>query len=163
MRAQSAGYWRSPAIAVLVVTAFLGCGGKDDSAELGADAGRHGPCGNGKLDKGEACDGTNFGGETCASLTMAISPGGTPRCAEDCASIITDGCTGTGGEGGSGATSGAGATTGIGGAGATTGIGGAGATTGIGGAGATTGIGGTGGRRGGNGGNGGTLGRGTPG
>ncbi len=158
-RAQSAGFWRSPAIAVLVVTAFLGCGGKDDSAELGADAGHRGLCGNGKLDKGEACDGTNFGGETCASLTMAVSPAGTPRCAEDCESIITDGCTGGGGEGGSGATSGAGATSG---SGATTGIGGSGATTGIGGTGATTGIGGAGGRRGG-GGTGGTLGRGTPG
>jgi hypothetical protein len=164
-RTKTAGGWKSRSIALLVVLAFVGCGGKDDSAELDTlDAGARGACGNGRLDQGEACDGTDFGGETCESISLNATPIGVLECADDCKSIITDKCTGggNGGEGGTmgaGATSGEGATSGIGGFGGTIGgggiggtMGGFGGTIGGGGIGGQGGTVGGGGRRGGNGG-----------
>lgn len=46
-------------------------------------------CGNGTLDAGEQCDGTNLGGGTCLSLGFA---GGTLACAPDC-TYDTSNCT----------------------------------------------------------------------
>lgn len=47
-------------------------------------------CGNGVLDAGETCDGTDLGGETCSSRGFA---GGTLACAADCASFDETDCT----------------------------------------------------------------------
>jgi len=48
------------------------------------------PCGNGRLDSGEECDGTNYGGATCESLGRGS---GTVTCDEAC-HLVVDGCTG---------------------------------------------------------------------
>ncbi|MBQ1927103.1 MAG: hypothetical protein II180_13395 [Proteobacteria bacterium] len=48
-------------------------------------------CGNGKIDSGETCDGTNVGGRTCAQLVGEGSVG-TPRCSSDCRSHDLSGC-----------------------------------------------------------------------
>jgi|GEM_PF-6161590 len=40
-------------------------------------------CGNGQIDAGEACDGSNLGGNTCLSLPGGFS-GGTLTCGSDC-------------------------------------------------------------------------------
>lgn len=46
-------------------------------------------CGNGVLDAGEDCDGTNLGEETCTSIEGNYS-GGTLACANDCTFDVTD-------------------------------------------------------------------------
>ncbi|MGC4119622.1 MAG: proprotein convertase P-domain-containing protein [Myxococcales bacterium] len=48
-------------------------------------------CGNGTLDSGEACDGTNFGTATCSSATGGARPGGTLAC--NACALDTSGCT----------------------------------------------------------------------
>lgn len=48
------------------------------------------PCGNGKLDDGEECEGTNYGGATCESLGRGS---GTLTCDEEC-HLVVDGCEG---------------------------------------------------------------------
>ena len=48
-------------------------------------------CGNGVIDNGETCDGTNLGGATCQSLE---GKGGTLRCGSDCQYDISM-CTGS--------------------------------------------------------------------
>lgn len=48
------------------------------------------PCGNGYLDDGEECDGTNYGGATCESLERGS---GTLSCDEAC-HIVVSGCSG---------------------------------------------------------------------
>lgn len=48
-------------------------------------------CGNGTIDNGETCDGTNLGGATCQSLE---GKGGTLRCGSDCQYDISM-CTGS--------------------------------------------------------------------
>jgi hypothetical protein len=73
-----------------------------------------GQCGNGRLDPGEMCDGSNLSGETCASL-FGQSSTGTLRCSASCA-FATSECTGVGGAGGTAGAGGAG-DGGIGGAG----------------------------------------------
>jgi hypothetical protein len=42
-------------------------------------------CGNGMREPGEACDGYDLAGETCASLTMGARPDGTLGCDSSCA------------------------------------------------------------------------------
>lgn len=46
-------------------------------------------CGNGSIEVGEVCDGSNLGGQTCVSQGFS---GGTLACASDCASFDTSGC-----------------------------------------------------------------------
>jgi hypothetical protein len=41
-------------------------------------------CGNGRIDPGEQCDGTNLNGQTCSTLAMGFT-GGTLRCSSLCA------------------------------------------------------------------------------
>ncbi|MCC6647659.1 MAG: DUF4215 domain-containing protein [Polyangiaceae bacterium] len=50
------------------------------------------PCGNGKLDAGEPCDGADLGGETCATATGKPGMVGELTCTAACA-IDTSGCT----------------------------------------------------------------------
>ncbi len=50
-------------------------------------------CGNGKVDSGEVCDGTNFGGKTCESIVGHGSTG-TLKCKE-CETIDSSGCSAT--------------------------------------------------------------------
>ena len=47
------------------------------------------PCGNGKIDPGEECDGTDFGGATCQSLGLDA---GMLACTASC-HIVVSGCT----------------------------------------------------------------------
>lgn len=49
---------------------LTGCSGTDPNAPV---------CGNGVIDSGEQCDGTNFGGKTCASVN-ASTPQGSLKC-----------------------------------------------------------------------------------
>ncbi len=46
-------------------------------------------CGNGEAEDGEACDGDDFGGETCVSQGF---DGGALACAADCSGLDTSGC-----------------------------------------------------------------------
>jgi hypothetical protein len=67
-------------------------------------------CGNGRLDPGERCDGTQLGGNTCSTATMGSMPGGVLRCAScnfDISACTTSGTgSGTGGGTGSSGTGG---------------------------------------------------------
>jgi MYXO-CTERM domain-containing protein len=60
-------------------------------------------CGNGYVDRGEECDGTNLNGADCARTTMGALPYGKPYCSPSCTLVLT-GCTvvapGAGGAGG---------------------------------------------------------------
>lgn len=49
-------------------------------------------CGNGRIDSGEDCDGTNLNGKTCATLSGATYTGGTLACSSSC-TFVTSGCT----------------------------------------------------------------------
>ncbi|MFL6201718.1 MAG: DNRLRE domain-containing protein [Thermoanaerobaculia bacterium] len=60
------------------------CDGTTDMADLDCS------CGNGVKDPGEACDGSDFGGQTCAGLGLYA---GTLSCTAGCA-YNTSGCTG---------------------------------------------------------------------
>ncbi|MBN1374198.1 PD40 domain-containing protein [Candidatus Dojkabacteria bacterium] len=53
-----------------------------------------GMCGNGQIDSGEVCDGTNLSGMTCQLLSLGE---GTLRCASNCISYDTSACSGYGG------------------------------------------------------------------
>ncbi len=66
-------------------------GGGSSSDTSGADTGTGGTgsCGDGVKDPGEACDGTDLGGQSCVDLGL---PGGTLGCAPDCASLDTSTC-----------------------------------------------------------------------
>ena len=48
-------------------------------------------CGNGVIDDGEACDGSEFGGNTCENQGFL---GGALMCSPDCLGFMTDGCQG---------------------------------------------------------------------
>ncbi|MGE0825025.1 MAG: hypothetical protein AB7G75_16055 [Candidatus Binatia bacterium] len=49
-------------------------------------------CGNGTVDPGEACDGTSFGGVTCADILGSSDATGTLLCSTDCSTIDTSFC-----------------------------------------------------------------------
>ncbi len=49
-------------------------------------------CGNGVIDKDEACDGTNFNDKTCASVTGQYDAKGTLSCNSTCTEIDSSGC-----------------------------------------------------------------------
>ncbi len=49
-------------------------------------------CGNGMVEPGEACDGTNFESQTCQSALGMSYAAGTLKCSNDCKSILTDSC-----------------------------------------------------------------------
>ncbi|MBM4362636.1 MAG: hypothetical protein FJ104_08135, partial [Deltaproteobacteria bacterium] len=78
----------------LPVLLALGCSG-GDSVEPYAVV--PSSCGNGRLDALEACDGAQFGSETCATVTLNVSPVGELRCSASCV-IEVGGCR-SGGEG----------------------------------------------------------------
>jgi hypothetical protein len=64
-------------------------------------------CGDGVRQNAEACDGSDFGGQTCASFTLDAQPNGSLRCSA--CTIDASLCVGTnGGSGGGGSPSGAG-------------------------------------------------------
>lgn len=96
-------------------------------------------CGNGNVDPGEMCDGANFDGETCASVTMGGLPFGNLGCSPTCTfdtSRCIGGVGGGPGPGGGPGTGGFGAIGGQGGTGAFGGMGANGGTAGNGGMGA---------------------------
>ncbi|HVU03401.1 MAG TPA: dienelactone hydrolase family protein [Polyangiaceae bacterium] len=105
----------------------LGAGG----VAYGGGAGAPAPpatCGNGALDSGEACDGSNLAGQTCESATLNARPNGTLSCTASC-TLDATGCTSNGPGNGTGG-AGTGGSTGTGGSGGpsggTTGSGGGG-------------------------------------
>ncbi|HEX7669998.1 MAG TPA: hypothetical protein VF395_10455 [Polyangiaceae bacterium] len=73
-------------------------------------------CGNGVVDIGEACDGKDLGGQTCASATLGQQPFGFLFCGFGC-TLDTSGCFGnTPADGGTGGGTSTGGTSGVGGA-----------------------------------------------
>ena len=62
--------------------------------DIGADEQSASLCGNGVIDGGEVCDGTNFGGDTCSAHPPCT--GGSLLCVS-CTSISTTNCTGCAG------------------------------------------------------------------
>jgi hypothetical protein len=72
----------------------------------GGSTDRPGPngrrCGNGRVEGGELCDGSNLNGETCNSATMGARPAGSLRCTSGCSFDISS-CRSSGGIGGGGA------------------------------------------------------------
>lgn len=117
---------------------------------IGTGGGYGGPvCGDGTVEAGEACDTTNFLGQTCASATSNARPFGTLRCTFTC-TLDLSACTGfypgTGGFIGAGGVTAAGGFPGAGGIRGAGGFPGMGAITGAGGilgAGGVLGAGGT--------------------
>jgi len=82
-----------PRASVLVVTvgsalllAAVGCGGDDDGDPVGP------VCGNGVLEAGETCDGSDLAGEDCLSFGWFL---GSLACGSDCAFDVS-GCVGGG-------------------------------------------------------------------
>jgi len=70
------------AFVVLIGSLSVGCGGSGDPPSAEPDSGSL--CGNGRLDPGEACDGTLIDNRaSCYSLTMGQSPEGYLFC-QDC-------------------------------------------------------------------------------
>jgi hypothetical protein len=96
-----------------------GCGACD-AAPAASVCVNPGHCGNGRLDPGESCEGTNLSGETCASVTGGRSPSGTLHCSASC-TFATNECTGAGGSGGTAGSGGVGGAAGNGGVGGTAG------------------------------------------
>ena len=70
------------------------CEAGETAADCPADCsvcqgGQCGTCGNGQLEAGEACDGPNLGGQTCATAGFF---GGALSCADDCTLDTTSCC-----------------------------------------------------------------------
>jgi hypothetical protein len=81
---------------------FTACGSSDTGSSSQPASST---CGNGVIDGTETCDGTNFGGKTCASITVGVRPNGNPTCN---ACVISDTtCTANAGSGGGTGTGGA--------------------------------------------------------
>ncbi|MBM4376450.1 MAG: hypothetical protein FJ095_15320, partial [Deltaproteobacteria bacterium] len=59
------------------------------SSASSSGSGGNNLCGNGMLDKGEACDGQDFGSKTCADYGLA---GGQLQCNKFC-TVVVSGCT----------------------------------------------------------------------
>ncbi len=76
------------AITAIGILTLSGCGGDDEST-----ASKTGVCGNGVIEFGEACDGTEFGSKSCSSQGFA---GGTLSCTFDCRAVNTSACTSCG-------------------------------------------------------------------
>jgi len=74
-------------------------------------------CGNGTIDAGEVCDGTNLNGRSCDTATAGAQPVGTLACSPTC-TFDTSRCGGFGSGGGGGVAGGSGGTAGGGGFGA---------------------------------------------
>src|ERR1041385_7610599 len=105
--------WKHSLVALFAVAAFAACS-DDTSAPPATDAGDAGnPCGNGKIDKGEDCDGTKLNNVTCSSMSMGMKSG-TLKCSKAC-KFDTSGCTSGGGGAGGGGGMGTGGIVGTGG------------------------------------------------
>ncbi len=106
MRIIASSLWSILMVAGLVAA----CGAEDDS-DQSSDSAKRPPgtrtCGNGRLDAGEQCDGTNLNGQTCETVTMGARPGGTLSCSKQC-TFNTKKCTRGGGSGGTGGMAGSG-------------------------------------------------------
>ena len=99
--------WKHSLVALFAVAAFAAC--SDDTTapppgDGGPDAAN--PCGNGKIDKGEDCDGTNLNSKNCMSASMGTKTGGSLSCSKTC-KFDQSKCTGGGGAGGGGGMGGA--------------------------------------------------------
>ena len=93
LRARAARAGAARASAVRAASAAPGFGGSGFGGAGGGSVmcGATEPlCGNGMVDTGEDCDGTNFGGKTCA--TVGPFGGGTLAC-NVCCHLIVSGCT----------------------------------------------------------------------
>jgi len=66
-----------------------GTGASSGAGDGSGTGGSTGSCGNGVLEPGEACDGTDLGGETCESL--GFDPAGDLACTADC-QLDVSGC-----------------------------------------------------------------------
>jgi hypothetical protein len=75
-----------------------GSGGKGGASVVGGSSGIP-ACGNGVIDSGELCDGTNLGGKNCNTATAGAKPSGTLTCSASC-TFNTTNCTGYAGFGG---------------------------------------------------------------
>jgi hypothetical protein len=93
--------WTHQPLIVLFAAAIAAGCGSDSKPAASTDAGLSAKCGNGKLDTGEACDGTLLGGKTCSTATSGAKTGGTPSCDSTCKLVVT-GCTSAAGTGGGG-------------------------------------------------------------
>lgn len=60
-----------------------------EARDRGSSGPRTNPCGNGQIDNGEACDGAELGGQSCASLGLGA---GSLTCARDCRSFDRHQC-----------------------------------------------------------------------
>lgn len=69
--------------------------GESTTGEPGSTTGPAPACGDDTLDAGEACDGTDLGGEDCGSQGFA---GGVLACLPDCSGFDPAGCTAGGGD-----------------------------------------------------------------
>ena len=65
------------------------CEGDENSSTCSLDCGAPAVCGNGIIEFGEMCDGSNLDGETCSSQGY---PGGDLACSGDCAAFDVSGC-----------------------------------------------------------------------
>ncbi|MEI6379165.1 MAG: hypothetical protein WCO55_05910, partial [Candidatus Falkowbacteria bacterium] len=78
-KASDSSTWTAPAT---LVSGIYG--------QSGLDMELYSACGNGNIDTGEVCDGTNMSGHTC--ITEGFDAG-TATCANDCKSVVTTNCT----------------------------------------------------------------------
>jgi hypothetical protein len=101
---------RTSVVFALALVPFVGCGSDDDKKPASK-------CGNGTIDDGEDCDGTNLDSETCATVGMGTATSGTLACTSTCTFDLS-GCmpAASGGSPGSGG-AGSGGTPGSGGLG----------------------------------------------
>lgn len=74
-----------------------GVGDSVDVYGVGITPGGAAVCGNSAIEAGEACDGSNLGGQTCA--TFSCTGGGTLSCNAGCTSVNTSACLGCPGTG----------------------------------------------------------------
>lgn len=92
--------WTTQPLMILFAAAIAaGCGSDSPAPAPAAEAGTK--CGNGKIDTGEVCDGTQLGGKTCATAMLTSGTVGSLKCSADCKTFATTSCNkGTGGAGG---------------------------------------------------------------
>ncbi|HEX3598354.1 MAG TPA: hypothetical protein VHU80_24770, partial [Polyangiaceae bacterium] len=96
---------RGSGLVAVAVGLFVGCGGRveaDYTSDAAADD-TSANCGNGRIEKGEECDGSHLGGANCASATMNSRSTGQLSCDKQC-KLDTSSCSGNGNPGTGGGT-----------------------------------------------------------